>query len=289
MSLSTLPDCVLLTVFELARSRTLLRRVSSWHRLYVDGRLLPSASAPLSLVVPLDPSMGGRFVWEAFLSRISRQLPRTQGLADPWAHRSLRLVAPPVAPVSPRDRRPARLAAWPTLINCLRAAVAVGVAKHIVSIDLAFAAPYVEVLDTDALRPLGVLTVSSEEVDRLFSRTSLRAFVLRAAACDRSAPCSTGSPRPWGVARSSPASSSSTPPLPSTAPAASTGITLSWVPCVWPRTCCAPPRSSATCASKASTPAPTSPVPSGRSSRRFSAPSGSVSWTRPSSPPTDSQ
>lgn len=179
--LSRLPDCVLTAVFEFARCRALLRRVSRRYRLHVDKWLLPSASTPLQLTIPLDPRTGGRRAWEVLLSRI-----RPRGACPRfWEHRSLRLVSPPLAAVSRCDPRPARIAAWPTLINCLRAACNAGVAAHIAVVELEFGAPYVDRLNLDVLRPFGVLTVTEEEVRLLFSRTSLRSFVLRAAASDR--------------------------------------------------------------------------------------------------------
>ena len=179
--LSRLPDCVLTTVFEYARCRALLRRVSRRYRLHVDKWLLPSASTPLHLTIPLDPLVGGRHAWEVLLSRI-----RPRGACPRfWEHRSLRLVSPPLAPVTRSDPRPARLAAWPTLINCLRAACSAGVATHIAGVELEFGAPYVDSLNLTALRPFGIVTVTEEEVQQLFSRTSLRSFVLRAAASDR--------------------------------------------------------------------------------------------------------
>ena len=129
------------------------------------------------MVVPLDPRVGGRRAWEDLLSAIAP--------VGGWAHCSIRLVSPAIPAVSPRDPRPARLAAWPTLINCLRAASNVGVVKHVSAIQLEFGAPYVDRIDAVSLRPFGVLAVTSEEVRQLLSQTSLRSFVLRAAASDR--------------------------------------------------------------------------------------------------------
>lgn len=192
--LCRLPECVLARVCELARSRALLRRVGRRYRLHVDRWLLPSASVPLQLTVSLDPRLGGRSAWKDLLSRIRPPLAQQDLLSRSfWQHRSLRLVSPALVPVLLTDPRPARLAAWPTLINCLRASVEVGVARHIASVQIEFAAPYVDRLCLESLRPFGVLTVTDEEVRSLFSQTSLRSFSLRAAACDRTATFAPGS------------------------------------------------------------------------------------------------
>jgi hypothetical protein len=175
--LSRLPDCVLTVVLGFAGGRSVLRRVSRRYRAHVDRWLLPSASAPLCMVVPLDPRVGGRRAWEDLLSAIAP--------VGGWAHCSISLVFPAIPAVSPRDPRPARLAAWPTLINCLRAACSVGVAKHVSAIQLEFGVPYVDRIDAAALHPFGILSVTPEEVRQLLSQTSLVSFVLRAAASDR--------------------------------------------------------------------------------------------------------
>ena len=180
MQIARLPDCVLSMVFERAHCRALIRRVSRRWMLHVDRWLLPSARAPLLLTVPLDPRVGARAAWEAYFAGVG------SAFGHQWDHRSLRLVSPPLARVPSGERRPARLSAWPTLINCLRAATAAGVSKRITAIEIEFAAPYVDKLNEDGLRPFGVLTVTAEDVRWLFSWTSLRSFVVRAAACDRS-------------------------------------------------------------------------------------------------------
>jgi hypothetical protein len=179
MLIGRLPDCVLSIVFECAHSRALIRRVSRRWMLHVDRWLLPSARVPLLLTVPLNPRMGVRSAWEAYFQGVG------SSFAHRWDHRSIRLVSPPLACVPASERRPARLSAWPTLINCLRAAVATGVSRCITAIEIEFAAPFVDKLDEASLLPFGVLTVTGEEVSWLLSWTSLRSFVVRAAACDR--------------------------------------------------------------------------------------------------------
>jgi hypothetical protein len=184
--LSLLPECIRTHIFEIARRRALLRRVCRKYRVHVDRFLLPSASAPLHLTIPLAPAVGGRRAWKTLLSSIvPAPHERIEGW---WAHRFLRLVSPRISKVSPNDPRPARLSAWPTLINCLRAAHDLGVSRHIDSIEIEFGAPYVDRLDEDSLRPFGIITVSQLEFVLLLSQTSLGSFVLRAAACDRTSP-----------------------------------------------------------------------------------------------------